>query len=288
MLRLRPLALSLALSSLAFPAFAQTYPSQTEGPVTDDAEMLSPVQEAELAEQIIAIEQDGNADLALVTLISTALYTAGEENADYAQGLIENWELGQQSDGRAVLILIFRDDSEMVVEFGPGFSGGETAPIQGIIDETIIPAFERSNLTGGLRDGIAAINDQIIAPQTVSAPETTTTSEAADAEGGGNALLWIGGIVAAVAAAIFGLNRRSAAKLAATPCPQCGATGLRRERVTLTEATEAREGSGEVRTSCPSCGHVTTKPFTIPLKSADKPAAKTGDGTPPKGGSGSW
>ena len=158
-----------------------------------------------------------------------------------------------------------------------------------------------------------AAADTVPATETAPAPEATPAARSPDAEeGGGNILLWIGGGIAALVALVVGANRRAAAKLASTPCPSCGKTGLTRERVTLRDATEYSAGHGEVRTACPHCGNVETEPFTIRQREVDKPdksgtaasrdpvvhgktkggaPAKGKGGTDPKGGggaSGEW
>ena len=271
--------LSATLVLLAFiagPLSAQTYPSQSETTITDDAEMLDPVEEAELAARLTEIAQERDVDVALVTLISTSLYTAGDDVDLYARNLIENWELGATTDGRAVIMLVFRDDQELAVEV-TGLDGDPDTSVQEIIDTVIVPAFSEDDILGGMTAGFNAIDAQLLdvqtAPETISdpAPATSeTTSTDGEGEGGGNGLYWIGGGIAAAVAGIVGLNKRAAAKLAATPCPSCGQTGLTRERVTIQDATEKYEGRGEVRTSCPSCGHVTAEEYTISRREPEK------------------
>lgn len=275
---LRPALAGMTLMICAQGAQAQTYPSQSTTAVTDDAEILSTVQEAELATQLARIERDGDVDFAVVTLLSTALYTGGDDLDVYAQGLISAWEMGADTDGRAALILVFHDDAEMVIEYGPGFDSTATAPTQAIIDDTILPAFGDSDFALGLTEGVAQIAAQVISPVAIPSPPGTPT------QGSSSILYWIGGGIAALIALVVGTNRRRAAKLAATPCPSCGAMGLTRTRITLTEATQTHDGSGEIRTACPSCGHIEAEAFTIAKRAADTKS----DDTPGKGGSGSW
>lgn len=282
-------AIALLLGLVAGPLAAQTYPSQSETTITDDAEMLDPVDEARLAARLTEIEQQRDADVALVTLISQALYTAGDDTDVYARNLMQSWEMGSTTNGRAVIMIVFRDDQELVIEVA-GLDGDPATSVQAIIDATIVPAFADGDVLKGLTDGFNAIDAEVLTAEAqVETPTTTSEPDVASEEesGGGNALYWIGGVIAAAVAGIIGLNRRAAAKLAATPCPNCGATGLTRERVTLVEATEKQEGRGETRTSCPSCGHVTAEAFTI---SKRQPAQtdKTKAGTKSDGGSGSW
>jgi uncharacterized protein len=279
----RLLALLCALLFLTGPALAQVFPTRGDTPVTDDADMIPPVAEAELAGRLVAARQDHGVEIAVVTLISSALYTGGEEIGDYARLLTEEWMLGSTTDDKAVMLLVLRDDRDLHLWVSGGM-GDQSAVTDAIVANVILPAFRQDDYVGGITAGVDAVLTRIVAPEPAAEPAATGSAPATEGEGGGTALYWIGGIVAAAIAAIVGMNRRSAAKLAATPCPACGKTGLSRERVTTRAATETAEGAGEVRTSCPSCGHTTTEPFTIPKRTKAKTAEKT-DG---KGSTGSW
>ncbi|SMY07626.1 TPM domain-containing protein [Flavimaricola marinus] len=288
---MRSFILSLvATLTVGAAAHAQTYPSQSETPITDDAELLSPVQEAELAERIVQLEQETDSDVAVVTLPATQFYTMGDDVDVYAANLVAAWDMAGPVGNRHVLVVIFRDDRELAIEIGEGFGVDGPAVAAQIIEEAITPAFREDDYPGGIRAAVEAIATRVLAPagsQTNEATATTPASAAAeadgDAEGGSNVLYYVGAGVAALIALIVGANRRSAAKLAATPCPACGKTGLTRERVTVEEATETAEGRGETRTICPSCGHVEAKPYTI-SKKEPKPAGEGKGG----GAKGEW
>lgn len=254
-------------------ATAQTYPSQSETPITDDAELLSPVQEAELAERIVELEQETDSDIAVVTLPATQFYTMGDDIDVYAQGLIEDWDMAGPSANRYVLLLIFRDDRELAIEIGGSYGIEGSVVAATIIQEAITPAFREDDYPAGIRAGIEAIAAQVLSPPaatpdaTATAADTTTDTTSTETEGGSNMLLYIGGGIAALIAVVVGANRRSAAKLAATPCPSCGKAGqLSKERVTVREASETSEGRGETRTTCGACGHVEAEPYTISKK----------------------
>lgn len=279
------LLIALALAAAATTATAQTYPSQSETPVTDDAELLNPVQEAELAERIVTLEQESGSDIAVVTLPATQFYTMGDDLDVYASGLAEAWDLGATVGGRSVLLLVFRDDRELHLGIGTGFEAERVAEAEGIVADVILPAFREDDYPRGISAGIEAVNTRILTAAAAAEPATSEAPAAGGEGGGGNALLWIGGVVLALVAGIVGLNRRAKAKLAATPCPACGKTGtLGKERVTLAEATETAEGRGEVRTTCSACGHTEAEPFSI-AKLAPKPSEKKSEGG---GASGEW
>lgn len=287
---LRALVFSASVVAFSSGAFAQTYPSQSETPITDDAEILEPVEEAKLAERVVQLEQEHNADIAVVTLPATTYYTAGDDLDVYAAGLIEDWELGATTGDRSILLLVFRDDRELRLEVGEGISTEAAAESAGVVADEIVPRFRDDDFGGGISLGVEAIATRILAKDAGMADATTTeastetTSTEGTSEGGGNALPWIGGIIAAIGALIFGLNRRAKAKLAATPCSNCGQTGLKKERVTIEEATETTEGRGETRLICPHCGHVDAESYTIAKKKPKKDDDEKGGG----GASAEW
>ena len=267
-------ALFLLLPTLSA---AQTYPTRSETAVTDDAGLIDPVAEAELATRLTQLGQDNDAELAVVTLPSMALYTAGEDIDVYARNLVEAWSLGGTTSDRGVLLLVFAEDRELRIELGAGFGAEAQGAARSIVEDTITPEFREDDYAGGIAAGVEAIGAQLlpVATQTAPAEEVAPANDAAavaeadpageGAEGGGSGvLLWIGAGIAAVVALVVGSNRRAAARLAATPCPACGKTGLTRSRVTLVPATETQAGRGEVRTTCPHCGHVEADPFEVP------------------------
>ena len=276
-----------ALLSLAAPTtFAQTYPSRGETPVTDDAEVIEPVDEARLAERIVELEQQSNSDIAVVTLPATSLYTMGDDLDVYAQGLMEEWSLGDTTGGRSVLLLVFRDDRELRLEVTGDFPVDLDAVSAGIIDATILPRFREDAFGTGISEGIDAVAEQILTAEEAPASPAVPSAEAG--EGGGVGILpWIGGIVAALVGLGIFSSRRAKAKLAATPCSACGKTGLTKTNVVTREPTETTEGRGETRLTCPSCGHVDATPYTIGKKTRTQDKSKK---DPPQSGgaSGGW
>lgn len=61
-------------------------------PVNDDAEVIDAETEARIVTRLNEVSE--NAEIVVVTLLSTALYTGGDEIADYAENLFAQWEIG--------------------------------------------------------------------------------------------------------------------------------------------------------------------------------------------------
>jgi len=303
---------SIALLLFAGSAvFAQPFPSRGLTPVNDDAEIIDTETEARIVARLTEVSE--NAEVVIVTLLSTALYTGGDEIADYAENLFAQWEIGG-TEGRGILLVVFQEDRELWIELGSAYGSEDEAAAQTVITDLIVPQFRDEAFGAGIEAGIIGLIDQIIVPAEVpvevpaapapEAPAAPVTAVAVPAAGdaptedGGGGMWWIATIVGTPIALFVGLSRRRAAKLAATPCPSCGKTGLREERVTLDSATQWAAGRGETRTICPHCAHTTAVPFSIaklnlPEKSktnAAQPAVSSaamerrGANTAPKGG----
>lgn len=281
---LRSILLSALLSVAAHAALAQTYPTRGETPVIDDAEVIGAVEEARLAERLVELRQQTNTDIAVVTLPSTVLYTMGDDLDVYAQGLMEEWTLGDTTSDRRALLLVFRDDRELRLEVEGDFAVDPGPVAADIVETTILPRFREDDYGAGITEGIDAMAARILAVEE-PAPATSAPSPAPAEGGGGNILFWIGAIVAALAGLVFAAARRSSAKLAATPCAACGKTGLTRSRVVTREPTETTEGRGETRLTCPACGHVEAEPYVIARKSTPESEKKE---TKKGGASGEW
>lgn len=266
----RTTALAALLALGAAPVWAQTFPSRGDTPVTDDAQIIDDATEGRLVDRLTAVAAETGARVEVVTLPSAMLYTMGEEIDVYAGLLADAFGLAAVPEGEWALLLVFHDDRELRIETGPAY-GDAAAARQAIVDELILPAFAEENYARGIEAGVNGLLDRLVAPP----PAAPAAAPAGESEGGGG-LWWLLGLIAVPVLGVVAMVRRNTAKLAATPCPACGKTGLVRERVTLREATPTAEGRGELRTRCPSCGHATSEPFTIPKTSPQPAAAKAG------------
>jgi uncharacterized protein len=280
---MRLFTLTAILGLCASIATAQTYPEPRNTAVNDYADMLPDEVEARITEVLDDLTKDTGAEATIVTLSSVKFYAQQLTVAGYATGLFNEWGIGDAEKGDGVLLLVFRDHREMRLELGDGYDDAAKNRAQNVVSETIIPLFIEEDFVGGIEAGATGIADDVV--RNVNAASVPAT----DGESGSSNVLWyVLGAIGAGVAAIFGLNKRAAAKLAATPCSQCGVAGqLSKGRETLLEATETTEGEGERTTTCGACGFVERESYTIPKK---KPAEDTFKGGKSKGdgASGKW
>ena len=96
------LFLLLALLLLAAaPAAAQTFPALT-GRVVDQANLLSPEQEAELSLRLEALERASSRQLVVVTVPSLEDYPIEE----YGYRLGRHWGIGQSEANNGIILLV--------------------------------------------------------------------------------------------------------------------------------------------------------------------------------------
>ena len=273
---------------LASPLAAQPEFPELTGRVVDNAEIISPEVEAQLSTQLETLETETQTQLVIVTLPELQ----GYDIADFGYQLGRELGLGDATRNDGALLIVAPNDRKVRIEVGYGLEGVLTdAYASQIIQRDIVPRFREDDFGGGISLGVEGIADDILKVGAAAAPadtaDTSVGAGEASTEGGGNILIWIGGIFAAIIAFFVAMGRRARAKLAATPCSACGKTGLTRERVTVEEATTERAGKGEIRTICPHCGHVEVETYSISKLAKSKPAEKE----KPKssgGASGEW
>ena len=117
--------------------------------------------------------------------------------------------------------MVFYEDRELRIELGSAYGAEDEATAQAAITDLIVPQFREDVFGTGIETGISGLIDQIVVQvQAHVSDQAPVVTEPAPV------------------ALIVGLSRRRAAKLAATPCPSCGKTGLRKEPVTRDPATQ--------------------------------------------------
>lgn len=143
------------LALLAAPAMAAepSLPALT-GRVVDEAGVLAPATRARLTEMLAAHEQATREQIVVVTLKSLQGYTI----EDFGVRLGRAWGIGEKGRDTGALLIVAPSDRKVRVEVGYGLEGRLTdAASRGIIEQTILPAFRRGNIDGGVLDGTAAI-----------------------------------------------------------------------------------------------------------------------------------
>lgn len=152
---LRPrLLLALCLwASAVIAQAAPQYPPLT-GRVVDQAGLLDSASQASLSQTLEAHEQATGEQLVVVTVANLQ----GNTIEDYGYQLGRAWGIGQKGKDNGALLLVAKDERKVRIEVGYGLEGRLTdAQSSIIINNVIIPAFQRGDFPGGIRNGVAAM-----------------------------------------------------------------------------------------------------------------------------------
>jgi uncharacterized protein len=162
---------------LALPAAAQDLPALS-GRVVDQAELLSPEQEAGLTAKLEALEAAATRQLVVVTVPS--LQDISIE--DFAFRLGEAWKIGNAEADNGAIFLVAPNERRVRIEVGDGIEGIlPDAMAWIIIRDRVTPKFKAGDMPGGISDGVDGIIDQLQAPLEVA--EERARAAAAERQG---------------------------------------------------------------------------------------------------------
>ena len=162
----------LALVALAAPAAAQTFPQLT-GRVVDQANLLRPEQELDLASKSEALEAQTGRQFVVATVNSLE----GRTIEDYGYRLGRHWKIGDEKRDDGVLLLVAPNEKKVRIETGYGARVFLTDAVSSvIIRESILPRFKAGDMGGGITAGA----DQIIKMMSLSPQEAQRQAGAAE------------------------------------------------------------------------------------------------------------
>ena len=184
-------ATSLPNSSLKFPALT--------GPVVDQANIIPDDEEVRLTQKLLALKQQSNRELQVVTLASLD----GNDISDYGYQLGRAWGLGDKARGNAAILIVAPNERRMRVEVGYELEGTLTDGLSWlIISKVITPKFKAGDLPGGIEDGTDALIAQLQLPADQAAQvaaqanaQQAATQKAAKDQFNPASLIWIAFIV---------------------------------------------------------------------------------------------
>ena len=148
---IRSLLLTLLFASFLYgaPAFPEL-----SGRVVDQAGLLEPSQEEELALRLKQHEAATGDQVVVVTLESLG----GYEIADYGYQLGRHWGIGQKGKDNGVLLIVAPNERKVRIEVGYGLEGTLTDKLShDIIQDRIIPRFKENRYDEGIVNGVHAI-----------------------------------------------------------------------------------------------------------------------------------
>ncbi len=149
------LAAGLLLAVLVAPAAAgaAAIPAPT-GPVMDLAGVLDEGAKRHLAEMIRAVREQTTAEIAVLTVPSTAPETIQE----YSIAVFDRWKIGKRGQDNGLLFLVAVRDRRLWITTGYGLEGIlPDGRIGGIRDRVILPSFRAGKYAEGILRGTEAL-----------------------------------------------------------------------------------------------------------------------------------
>jgi uncharacterized protein len=164
---LRAIALFLATLCvfIGSPASAQDFPKLT-GRVVDQADLLTPEQEASLTAKLAGLETQSNRQLVVATISDLQ----GYEISDYGYRLGRHWAIGQDGKGESekdngAILIVAPNERKMRIEVGYGLEPVLTDGLSSsIIRNDITPYFKAGDFNGGINAGVDRIVTQLTLP----------------------------------------------------------------------------------------------------------------------------
>jgi uncharacterized protein len=186
---------------MAGAASAQQFPELGGRRVVDEANMLTPQQEAELTNKLQALEQASSRQL----VIATVPTLQDRPIEDYGYQLGRHWGIGQSKANNGTILLVAPSERKVRIEVGYGLEPILTDAFSNrIIDESILPRFRAGDMAGGIVAGTDAIIHQLQAPPEEAEQRALEAAKAkqgkARGSGGGGSIfpLFFWGVVLAV------------------------------------------------------------------------------------------
>jgi len=159
-MRLRHWLTVLLLLFAAGVAAAQNFP-KLSGRVVDAAELLSPEQEAQLAQLSDQVEKASGRQLVVATIPDLQGYPI----EDYGYQLGRTWKIGQKDANNGILLIVAPKEHKVRIEVGYGLEPLMTDALSGmIVDDVILPKFRAGDIPGGIMAGAQEIAEQLKLP----------------------------------------------------------------------------------------------------------------------------
>ena len=150
----------LAVLLAATPAHAQNFPKLT-GRVVDEANLLSPAQEADLSAKSEALEKASGRQFVVATVNSLN----DQEIADYSYQLGRHWKIGDEQRDDGIVMVVAPNERKVWIATGYGAEGFLPDILIGrIVRETILPRFKAGDMPGGIIAGADAVIAQAQLP----------------------------------------------------------------------------------------------------------------------------
>lgn len=149
---------AIALLAMPLPLLAREIPTAPVQYILDEADILSPITEADLIQQLTQLEEETTAEIGILTIATLE----DEEIADYANKVFREWGIGHADADNGLLILVAVEDKEARIEVGYGLEGRiPDADAIYILDKVMIPQFRMDDYEAGVVQAVDALAQEV-------------------------------------------------------------------------------------------------------------------------------
>jgi uncharacterized protein len=132
-------------------ALAQIALPRLDARVTDLTGTLTAAQQSSLEEKLTAFEARKGSQIAVLILPTTQ----PEDIAQFGIRLADAWKIGRKATGDGAILIVAKDDRELLIEVGYGLEGAIPDATAGrIVEDTIAPLFKQGDFYGGVNAGL--------------------------------------------------------------------------------------------------------------------------------------
>lgn len=268
---------------------AQTDPIAEDSYINDYAGIISEQDQTSIREQLQSMRRDHGVEITVLTIDSRKTYGNSASIENFATGLFNRWGIGNAQRNDGILILIARNDREMRVELGRGYSAAYDAVAGDVIDQHFLPSFKYDKYSKGIRIGTTEIIRRIALPMTEGkeAPARPTSPGKTR-----DRIILFGFFSILFGMLALGLRRIIGDVFTRfRNCPKCGRKGLHRRREIMQSASRSAAGNGIMTTTCTHCDYRREQNYSIPRRSKSRTSSSSsfGGGSSSGGGaSGRW
>lgn len=165
---------------VATPLMAQDFP-ELSGRVVDEANIIPADVEAQLTQQLDALEQQSQRQLVVVTLSDLQ----GYDIADFGYQLGREWGIGDAERNDGALLIVAPNERKVRIEVGYGLEGIMTDALSSLIIQNIIlPQFRSGDMPAGIVAGTNAISEQLVLPEDQARQIASEAGQARERDGG--------------------------------------------------------------------------------------------------------
>ncbi|APG63670.1 methanol dehydrogenase [Sphingorhabdus lutea] len=186
------IALCIILFTMLFAASAHAagpdFP-KLSGRVVDQADLLSPAEEAALTQKLLLLENETQRQLVVATISDLK----GYDISDYGYQLGRHWAIGDKERDDGVILIIAPSERKMRIEVGYGLEPILTDALSSdIIRNDITPYFKEGNLPAGINAGVDKISTILkLSPEDRAKLAAKAAERKKDNSGNGLLFFWI-------------------------------------------------------------------------------------------------